>query len=652
MKYDREIKFNDKEACSWLLLMNLLNEDGICMAVLKEGVFFDSVYSDIRMYLINNFDVTDIWSVDAKAFENTTTKTSIIKFKKSGKTKSINFWQIEAKKYSENKFEYDDKTGVDITEYKDRIFETCEKFICKATYKQLMEVKTTWNKNNEPSFSIPCSFNMKDYKDYKVVCPKGYELKKLGEFLEYKPKSKRTASFAKENGKFRFYTSSDKIKKCDECDFDDDELKLIFGTGGVGSLFIDNKFTCSTDNFVCVTKNKDLTMYIYDYIKTNWMDFANKMFNGSTLGHINKDRLNNCLIPVPKDITKIKPQLDKIHKLHQQITTTTDLIPAKEKAICEIIKTAVEDGTRGVDYEEYKLGDVCEINPPSEKITDDYIYYLDITGCKEFTTEKIKNNSDIPSRAKRTPKINDVIISSVRPENKNINFIQKHNYKKNLVISTGFIILRSLINGSIIYYTVITDNFTNKLIDICSGSNYPSFNASDIKKLTIKIPSDKQMKKLKLNELFDEVDKLKEQLDKAKSDYQKETQILFKDFDEQEAEAENDSDSESSDDETDKESVSSSESESSESKEESSEDEPKFETITHNDREFYLEDNKVYRINKDKSKGDYYGKYKDGEVIKKLEKKILVKSKKVKYESDSDSEEEKPKKTSKKPSKK
>lgn len=76
-----------------------------------------------------------------------------------------------------------------------------------------------------------------------------------------------------------------------------------------------------------------------------------------------------------------------------------------------------------------------------------------------------------------------------------------------------------------------------------------------------------------------------------------------------------------------------------------SEEEPEFETIIHKDREFYLEDNKVYCINKDKSKGDYYGKYKDGEVIKKLEKKILVKSKKVKYESESD--EEKPKNPSK-----
>ena len=32
---------NDKESCSFILLMDLLDEDGVCCAVLKEGVFFD-----------------------------------------------------------------------------------------------------------------------------------------------------------------------------------------------------------------------------------------------------------------------------------------------------------------------------------------------------------------------------------------------------------------------------------------------------------------------------------------------------------------------------------------------------------------------------------------------------------------------------------
>ena len=66
--------------------MKLLSKDGTCVGVLKEGVFFDSKYSELRGYLINNFNITNIISIPANVFENTTTKTSIIIFKNDGKT--------------------------------------------------------------------------------------------------------------------------------------------------------------------------------------------------------------------------------------------------------------------------------------------------------------------------------------------------------------------------------------------------------------------------------------------------------------------------------------------------------------------------------------------------------------------------------------
>ena len=75
-KYD--LKSNDKEGCSLLLLMDLLSKDGTCCAVLKEGVFFDNSYADIIKVLIENFNITNIISIPSDAFESTTTKTSAI----------------------------------------------------------------------------------------------------------------------------------------------------------------------------------------------------------------------------------------------------------------------------------------------------------------------------------------------------------------------------------------------------------------------------------------------------------------------------------------------------------------------------------------------------------------------------------------------
>ena len=43
--------------------MGLLSDGGTCVGVLKEGVFFDSKYTYLRNYLINNYNVTDVISV-------------------------------------------------------------------------------------------------------------------------------------------------------------------------------------------------------------------------------------------------------------------------------------------------------------------------------------------------------------------------------------------------------------------------------------------------------------------------------------------------------------------------------------------------------------------------------------------------------------
>ena len=52
---------------------------------------------------------------------------------------------------------------------------------------------------------------------------------------------------------------------------------------------------------------------------------------------------------------------------------------------------------------------------------------------------------------------------------------------------------------------------------------------------------------------------------------------------------------------------------------EEKDEEVEYETITFKKKTYYLVGKKVYVINKDKSLGDYFGKYKNGEVIKKTD---------------------------------
>lgn len=43
--------------------MDMLAINGTAIGVLKEGVFFNSSYSDIRRYLIKNYNVREIISI-------------------------------------------------------------------------------------------------------------------------------------------------------------------------------------------------------------------------------------------------------------------------------------------------------------------------------------------------------------------------------------------------------------------------------------------------------------------------------------------------------------------------------------------------------------------------------------------------------------
>ena len=53
-KYNN-LKGNDKESCSLMLLMDILEVGGTAIGVLKEGVFFNKTYKDLRKCLVENF---------------------------------------------------------------------------------------------------------------------------------------------------------------------------------------------------------------------------------------------------------------------------------------------------------------------------------------------------------------------------------------------------------------------------------------------------------------------------------------------------------------------------------------------------------------------------------------------------------------------
>lgn len=121
------------------------------------------------------------------------------------------------------------------------------------------------------------------------------------------------------------------------------------------------------------------------------------------------------------------------------------------------------------------------------------IEYIDTSSVTEgvFEMPQVINLKEAPSRAKRLVDLNDIIISTVRPNLRHFGFIRDP--KTNTVVSTGFAVITPIkINPSFLYYLLSSDFVTNYLSLIAENqtSAYPSFNPELIKKMEIRFPED------------------------------------------------------------------------------------------------------------------------------------------------------------------
>jgi type I restriction enzyme S subunit len=148
-------------------------------------------------------------------------------------------------------------------------------------------------------------------------------------------------------------------------------------------------------------------------------------------------------------------------------------------------------------FKKHTLKEICYINKEtySKKEKWNFINYLDTKNIVENKINKIQNLNPkvdkIPSRAKRKVENNDIIISTVRPNQKHYGII--NNKITNLLVSTGFTTLKVNENYALseyVYYLITQNNVTEYLQSIAeqSTTSYPSIKSSDISNLKIDLP--------------------------------------------------------------------------------------------------------------------------------------------------------------------
>lgn len=144
------------------------------------------------------------------------------------------------------------------------------------------------------------------------------------------------------------------------------------------------------------------------------------------------------------------------------------------------------------------IGDICDINlstySPSENWK--FVNYLDTGNITKNKIENIQyidlNIDKLPSRARRKVKQNNIIYSTVRPNQMHYGII-KRKLLENFLVSTGFAVLdvdSTQAEPYFVYYSLIQDDNTTALQAIAeqSTSAYPSIKPSDIKNREILLP--------------------------------------------------------------------------------------------------------------------------------------------------------------------
>ena len=127
---------------------------------------------------------------------------------------------------------------------------------------------------------------------------------------------------------------------------------------------------------------------------------------------------------------------------------------------------------------------------------EDTIRYIDISSVDgesnsvTGTTEYIF--SEAPSRAQQCTRKGDILVSTVRPNLKNIAVNQLDG--DDLVASSGFCVLRpkEKCSGLILAY-VLSEPFTKKMVAEAKGSNYPAIHDSDILDYPITVPESHEL---------------------------------------------------------------------------------------------------------------------------------------------------------------
>jgi type I restriction enzyme, S subunit len=148
---------------------------------------------------------------------------------------------------------------------------------------------------------------------------------------------------------------------------------------------------------------------------------------------------------------------------------------------------------------------------------DESFIYIDIgsvdRNLKVIAEPQYLVGKSAPSRARKIVNAGDVLVSLTRPNLNAVAHIDKQ--YDDQIASTGFEVIKPLINSKFIFGLVRSRNFIESISEKVQGALYPAAKSTDVRRFEFGLPplAEQQQIAQKLDELLAQVDTLKTRLD-------------------------------------------------------------------------------------------------------------------------------------------
>ena len=233
-------------------------------------------------------------------------------------------------------------------------------------------------------------------------------------------------------------------------------------------------------------RNIDASYLSHFFNSSYYRNTISKIAQGASINNIRNEHLDNLDInvPTPSEQKRLAERLDKVQELiakqKEQIAKLDLLIKSR---FLDMFGDPISNPKK---WRKEKIFDVIETNiskVKSKYTEDDTIKYVDISSIdnitntvRRFTTYLVKN---APSRAQQCLLKDDILISTVRPNLRNIAINNRTDC--NMVASSGFCVLRSNVCNPMWLFEIIKSNeFTSYLSNLTTGANYPAVKDHDV----------------------------------------------------------------------------------------------------------------------------------------------------------------------------